>query len=583
MKPVLVYLATLFLTLITGPSSGARILGIIPIPSYSHQIAYQALWKTLSQRGHEVFLVTANPISDTNLKNLTQFGIEEGYELIKPLNFLQDRLTSTWVDIVTNYILKMGEPLSELVYSHPEFKKVYAPDSGQKFDVVIVEAIITPGCYALAHRFDAPLIGTYSLGLMQHFNYVIGNPVLSSHPSNWELGKNVGLNLPFWKRLKNFVTMWTHLFTEYGENYYGLQQKVANKYLGNVPSVKEMEKNMSLVLVNQQDEISYARPYVPNVITFGSLHVSDNVKPLPKDLKEFVDSSPNGFVYVSFGTNVQTAAFSKELKSIFFDVLSNLPLKVVWKFKGDLPKSSNIYTAEWFSQQSILAHPNIKLFVYQGGLQSTEEAVHFGVPLVGLPVLADQDMQISKMVSLGVCRFVEILELTKETLDEAIRDVLTDKRYKENMTRLHNLIKDKPRSHMENVIWWIEYVIRNKGAPHLRSTIADEPWYQRYDVDIIAFLSIILFMTLVFSLYVAYKILLVIAKYYATSVTSEKQKVDKLYSELSRGKIYEKKRKKRVGRNTTRKIVLYKRGREKEEKQDDDDEKEEVEVEAETM
>lgn len=79
-------------------------------------------------------------------------------------------------------------------------------------------------------------------------------------------------------------------------------------------------------------------------------------------------------------------------------------------------------------QNENIAHPNLKLFIYQGGLQSTEEAVYSGVPLVGIPVLADQDMQVNKMVSLGVCKKVDILEITREVLNEAIIEVLNNKR-----------------------------------------------------------------------------------------------------------------------------------------------------------
>lgn len=93
------------------------------------------------------------------------------------------------------------------------------------------------------------------------------------------------------------------------------------------------------------------------------------------------------------------------------------------------------------------------------------------------------------------------------------------------MLNLKKLIKDKPIDTMKKVIWWIEYVIRNKGAPHLRSNIVDEPWYQRYNTDVIAFLSVTLFIIVLLSLYIVYKTLVVIIKYHATSVMDKKQKI----------------------------------------------------------
>lgn len=74
------------------------------------------------------------------------------------------------------------------------------------------------------------------------------------------------------------------------------------------------------------------------------------------------------------------------------------------------------------------AHPNVKLFIYQGGSQSSQEAVHFAVPLLGLPVLGDQDYQASRMEALGVGKCLEIVTLTRDSLARAIRELITDKR-----------------------------------------------------------------------------------------------------------------------------------------------------------
>lgn len=70
----------------------------------------------------------------------------------------------------------------------------------------------------------------------------------------------------------------------------------------------------------------------------------------------------------------------------------------------------------------------MKVFIYQGGLQSTEEAVSYAVPLIGFPVFADQDMQVNKMVSLGVARRLEIKALDENELFEAISTVVTNPR-----------------------------------------------------------------------------------------------------------------------------------------------------------
>lgn len=74
-----------------------------------------------------------------------------------------------------------------------------------------------------------------------------------------------------------------------------------------------------------------------------------------QDLKRFLDDAPNGFIYVSLGTNVAITSLPNNIQDALYNVFMSLPYKVVWKFDGDMPsKSDNIYVAKWFPQQSIL-------------------------------------------------------------------------------------------------------------------------------------------------------------------------------------------------------------------------------------
>jgi glucuronosyltransferase len=47
-------------------------------------------------------------------------------------------------------------------------------------------------------------------------------------------------------------------------------------------------------------------------------------------------------------------------------------------------------------------------------------------------------------------------------------------------------------SPLETAVYWTEYVIRHKGAPHLRSAAVGMPWYQYYLIDVllVIFISI---------------------------------------------------------------------------------------------
>nr|CAD7439936.1 unnamed protein product [Timema bartmani] len=50
----------------------------------------------------------------------------------------------------------------------------------------------------------------------------------------------------------------------------------------------------------------------------------------------------------------------------------------------------------------IAGHPKMKAFISQGGLQSAEEAILMGVPLIGIPFFADQDLNVKMIVERGI-------------------------------------------------------------------------------------------------------------------------------------------------------------------------------------
>ncbi|KAG5875842.1 hypothetical protein JTB14_012962 [Gonioctena quinquepunctata] len=65
--------------------------------------------------------------------------------------------------------------------------------------------------------------------------------------------------------------------------------------------------------------------------------------------------------------------------------------------------------------------------------------------------------------------------------------------YKENVKKISRLIRDVDKTGLERAVWWTEYVIRNKGADHLKSPVADTPAYQFYLLDVYGVLIAIVF------------------------------------------------------------------------------------------
>lgn len=60
----------------------------------------------------------------------------------------------------------------------------------------------------------------------------------------------------------------------------------------------------------------------------------------------------------------------------------------------------------------------------QGGLQSSQEAIHYQVPVIGIPFFADQDYNVKKLESAGVARYLEYEDITAEYLTQLMKSVL---------------------------------------------------------------------------------------------------------------------------------------------------------------
>jgi glucuronosyltransferase len=55
-----------------------------------------------------------------------------------------------------------------------------------------------------------------------------------------------------------------------------------------------------------------------------------------------------------------------------------------------------------------------------------------------------------------------------------------------------SLFRDQPESPLDRAVFWTEYVLRHKGATHLRSAAKHLAWYQLYLLDVAAVLLLAL-------------------------------------------------------------------------------------------
>ncbi|KAF4519851.1 UDP-glycosyltransferase-08 [Ephemera danica] len=519
---VIFVVSTLAVLLVPLPTQCARILAIEPFPAKSHMVVFSALTKELARRGHEVVVVSAFPLSKP-MANYTDIDIMPYMDSVLE-NAMGEKMYdmaefTPWQMIFLMW--NMGVHTTDSVLSSPKMKELLKDKRG--FDLVLVEFFLNEPVYGFAHHFKAPLVLVCPFGGFHYINDINGNPAPLSYVPNPILPFSDSMS--YSERVTNtFVTLLWNI----GQYFYYLprQDQIRRKIFGDdSPSVWELERSASLTLLNNHFSMSYPRPLVPSMVEVGGMHVMRTSGKLPADVQKFLDEAPEGAIYFSMGSNLRSDQMPAERRNAILAAFAELPQRVLWKWESDtLPNQPpNVKLGKWLPQQDILAHPNVKLFITHGGLLSAQEAAFHGVPLVGIPVFGDQMLNMRKAELGGFGVMVELKNVSKSSLLWAINKVVHDPSYRREARRRAAVYRDQPESPMDRAVFWTEYVLRHKGAHHLRTAAVDLPWYQLYLVDIAAPIVVLLIIILFILRAVLRIILELMQKPEATSKTNKKK------------------------------------------------------------
>ncbi|PSN52144.1 hypothetical protein C0J52_06460 [Blattella germanica] len=473
--------------------NGAKILGIFPTPSYSHQQVYQVIMKALATRGHEITVISTDPLKEP-VANYTDIDMSFCYKIHRAVHDFESMDKMTPYEFV-NLQVEFLPQLTDYQLSSPQLQEfIRLHNNTRKYDLVFLEVILYQTYYGLIHLLGSPpVIGIMPVEILSFPGYSLALPIISSYMSNFMLPYSNRMS--FYERFHNlFFSMWM--------------------------SIKETDKNMSLLMIAADWVFNYPISVPPSIVTFHGVHVKKTSDPLPKELQTFLDKSVEGVIYFSFGSNVHSSRMPKQKIQAFHDAFSELPYKILWKWESDAiaTHTSNIMFGKWLPQQDVLAHPNTILFITHCGGMSFQEAVYHAVPILGIPFFGDQKYNVKKITEANIGIHLPFQETTKETLLNAINKILEDPSYRNNMEKLSSISKDQPQDSIEKAVWWTEYVLRHGGARHLRSAAVDLNWYQYLLLDVMS----VLIISILFTLFLCYIIVKVVSNLIAISLTKHK-------------------------------------------------------------
>nr|XP_018904950.1 PREDICTED: UDP-glucuronosyltransferase 2B14-like [Bemisia tabaci] len=470
----------------------ANILVLAAVSSGSHTIYANAITSALASRGHKLVVLSPDKEKESN-PNITTIYLEGGYA-DEPLfeATLEDIQPSESFVGSFSLLNDYSSSQCQILLNSPGNKKFRRDYKDHKFDLILVDYGVVECFIKYVHVFGHPptvgftaffAVSAYQLG--NHHN-----PAYVPHFQN-----TVSNRMSFPERFMNWIISEYYLLWR---NYIHLPSlnKVSEEFFGfSKPSIGDLEGEMSLMLTNEHFSYSYPRPNVPAVVDVAGLQIKPP-KPLPKDLEEFFNGAKHGVIYFSLGSNFLSKHMSNERKQLFLKAFSQLPQRVLWKFEGEtlqnVPK--NVIVRKWCPQTDILGHNNTVLFITHNGYLSTQESIYNGVPMLGVPVVADQFANNEKLTKAGLALGLELKQLkTADQIKEKITTILNNPSFRENVRRLSVLFRDRPMTPLDTAIYWIEYVLRHKGADHLRVASLDLAWYQYYLLDIYFVIAVPLF------------------------------------------------------------------------------------------
>ena len=116
-----------------------------------------------------------------------------------------------------------------------------------------------------------------------------------------------------------------------------------------------------------------------------------------------------------------------------------------------------------------------------------------GVPMLFIPIFGDQLRNALKSVSTGNALILPFSELTPQSLTAKVTEMLTNKMYVNRAKELARIFNDNLVHPMDEAMFWIEYVMRSRGAKHLKSNAVNMSIfsYLLLDILIIPFAAIL--------------------------------------------------------------------------------------------
>ena len=168
------------------------------------------------------------------------------------------------------------------------------------------------------------------------------------------------------------------------------------------------------------------------------------------------DEMKKPLVYISLGSIISNKGFCKECIRAFGGKEFSVILSTGRVDPGSLGKiPPNIYAHSFVPQTEVLRHADV--FLTHCGMNSVNEALSSGVPMVAIPFINDQVTNAARLTELGLARRVRSFPSSGRQLLRTVREVAADSEMKARAEEMRSMIEKQPG--MDSIVKRIEYIV----------------------------------------------------------------------------------------------------------------------------
>ena len=402
---------------------GGSTIVFFPEGAYGPTNNCAGIGQVLRERGHRVVFVVEESFAGT----LEAQGFEERVMRLGPAPAVSEEPGQFWKDFIRDTAPVFRKPTIEQLgeFIEPTFRALcdgacYVDDRLREiFDelepAVIVEDNVVG--FPAIQRSGRPWVRIVSCNPLELEDPAIP-PVFSGYPAGDRAG-------------------WDDFRAEYARVVRGLHDQFSEAFVERgappLPGNAFLHESEWLNLYVYPEELDYARSRSLGD-TWHRLDTCVRHSRVAADLPEHIASGDGALVYVSLGS---LGSADVALMRRLVGLLSGLPHRFVVS-KGpqhaEYELAENMWGEELLPQPALL--PVVDLVITHAGNNTTTECLHFGKPMVALPLFWDQYDNAQRIDESGIGVRLDTYRVERDQLEDAIERLLGDTALADRLGRM---------------------------------------------------------------------------------------------------------------------------------------------------